>query len=148
MLLGFTSARVRQYCIPPNASRGGSLSAEVGRALVPRHRGFDGLIWSHSRIGRVLGSNEELDASCDARLTANEAGAFEGENHLMDRGWADTEMALHVGFGRSAAEHVRVRVDEGQVLALLFGEAWFGGAWRLIFNSSVDSSGPPTRRPR
>ena len=36
----------------------------------------------------------------------------------------DAEMALHVGFGRSAPEHVRVRVDEGQILALLFGEAW------------------------
>lgn len=50
--------------------------------------------------------------------------ALEGENHLVNRWWADAEMALHVGFGRSAPEHVRVRVDEGQILALLFGEAW------------------------
>jgi hypothetical protein len=32
-------------------------------------------------------------------------------------------MALHVGFGGGLAEHVGVDVDEGQVLALLFGEA-------------------------
>ena len=60
----------------------------------------------------------------DARLASNESGALEGENHLVNRWWADAEMALHVGFGRSAPEHVRVRVDEGQILALLFGEAW------------------------
>ena len=74
-----------------------------------------------------MGSNEELDASGDTRLTANEAGAFKGENHLVNRGWADAEIALHVGFGRSAPEHVRVGVDEGQILALLFGES-FGAA--------------------
>jgi hypothetical protein len=40
-------------------------------------------------------------------------------------------------------------VDEGQILALLFGEALPAGATpRLIFDSSVDSFGPPTRRPR
>ena len=32
-------------------------------------------------------------------------------------------VALHVGLGRRATEHVRVGVDEGQILALLFGEA-------------------------
>ena len=69
-------------------------------------------------------NQEELDASGDTRLTPNKAGAFEGENHLVHRGWADAEMTLHVGFGRSAPEHVRVRVDEGQILALFFGESW------------------------
>ena len=67
--------------------------------------------------------NDEFDAAGDAGLTANEALAFEGENHLVNRGWADAEMMLHVGFGRRAPEHVRVGVDEGQILALLFGEA-------------------------
>ena len=71
-----------------------------------------------------MGSNEEFDASGDTRLTSNKAGAFEGENHLVNRRWADAEMTLYVGFGRSAPEHVRVRVDEGQVLALLVGECW------------------------
>jgi hypothetical protein len=32
-------------------------------------------------------------------------------------------MPLHIGFGRSLTEHVPIDVDEGQILALLFGEA-------------------------
>ena len=36
-------------------------------------------------------------------LTPDEAGAFEGENHLVNRGRADAEVALHVGFGRAGA---------------------------------------------
>ncbi len=72
-------------------------------------------------------SNQEFDASGDTWLTPNEAVAFEGENHLVNRGRADAEMTLHVGFGRSAPKHVRVGVDEGQILALLFGEALAAG---------------------
>ena len=68
-------------------------------------------------------SNKELDASCDAGLTANEAISFERHDHLVDRWRADLEVALHVGLGGWSSEHVRVSVDEGQVLALLFGEA-------------------------
>lgn len=74
--------------------------------------------------------NEEFDAAGDAGLTTNEALAFEGDNHLMDGRWADLEVALHVGFGRRAPEHVRVGVDEGQILALLFGEALPAGSTR------------------
>lgn len=37
-------------------------------------------------------------------------------------------MALDVGFGGWASKHVRMGVDEGQVLALLFGEALVDGA--------------------
>jgi hypothetical protein len=32
-------------------------------------------------------------------------------------------MPLHVGFGRRLTEDVGIDVDEGQILALLFGEA-------------------------
>ena len=39
-------------------------------------------------------------------------------------------MALHVGFGRSPAEHACVDADEGQVVALLFGEAMRAAAAR------------------
>ena len=53
----------------------------------------------------------------------NQAISFEGKDHLVDRGWADAEVALHVGFGGRASEHARIGVDEGQILALLFGEA-------------------------
>ena len=68
--------------------------------------------------------DEQLDASGDAGLAADRPAAFESEDHLMDRRRGDAEVALHVGFGRRAAEHARVGVDEGQVLALLVGEAW------------------------
>jgi len=39
-------------------------------------------------------------------------------------------VALDVGFGRGAPKHVRIGVDEGQVLALLFGEAAVDGLVR------------------
>jgi hypothetical protein len=64
-----------------------------------------------------------LDASWDAGLTANEAISFERHDHLVDRRRADLKVALQVGLGGWASEHVRVSVDESQVLALLFGEA-------------------------
>ena len=69
-----------------------------------------------------------MDASGDAGLTPNEAISFERHDHLVDRGWADLKVALHVGLGGRASEHVRVGVDEGQVLTLLFGEASSAGA--------------------
>ena len=68
-------------------------------------------------------SHEEFDGSCDAGLAPNQAGALECDNHLMNGGRADAEMALHVGLGGWPPEHMRVGVDEGQVLALPFGEA-------------------------
>ena len=64
-----------------------------------------------------------MDASGDAGLTPNEAVSFERHDHLVDRGWADLKVALHVGLRRWASEHVRIGVDESQVLALFFGEA-------------------------
>ena len=69
-----------------------------------------------------------MDASGDAGLTANEAISFERHNHLVDRRRADLKVALHVGLGGRASEHVRIGVDESQVLALLFGEALSAGA--------------------
>ena len=74
--------------------------------------------------------DEEFDASGDARLTPDQADAFEGKDHLVDRGWADAEVALHVGLGRRASEDARISVDEGQILALLFGKALPTGVTR------------------
>ena len=48
----------------------------------------------------------------------------------MDGGWADAEVTLHVGLGGRASEHARIAVDEGQILALLFGEALPTGTTR------------------
>ena len=56
-------------------------------------------------------------------MTSNEAVSFEGEDHLVDRRRADAEMALDVGFGGWASEHVGVGMDEGEVTPLLLGEA-------------------------
>ena len=66
----------------------------------------------------------------DARLSADEAVALEAEHHLVDRRRGDAEVTLHVGFGRRLSEHARIDVDEGQILALLFGEAIRAGAAR------------------
>jgi hypothetical protein len=68
--------------------------------------------------------DEQFDASGDAGLTADQPGAFERDDHLVDRWRADPKVALQVGFGGRASKHVRVSVDEGQVLALRFGEAF------------------------
>jgi len=69
--------------------------------------------------------DKKLDAARDAWVAANEPLTFEGKHHLMDRRWGDGEEALHVGFGGWASHDERVGVNEGQILALLFGEVWF-----------------------
>src|SRR5208337_5070714 len=70
----------------------------------------------------VLGLNQKLDAARDARGPPDEAGAFEGEHHLVHAGWRDLEVPLHVGFRGRLAEDTTLGVNEGQVLALLIGE--------------------------
>jgi hypothetical protein len=56
-------------------------------------------------------------------LTPDQTISFERHDHLVDRGRTDLKVALHVCLGGWAPEHVRVGVDEGEVLALLFSEA-------------------------
>jgi hypothetical protein len=72
--------------------------------------------------GKVLRIDEKVDASGAAGLAADEAGAFQGEDHLVDGRRRDAEVPLHVGFGRGPAEDAAIGMDEGQILALLFGE--------------------------
>jgi hypothetical protein len=67
--------------------------------------------------------DEDGDASGDAGLSWDEAVAFEGKDHLMDRRWTDAEVALHVGSGRRLVEHVGIDIDEGQILASFLSEA-------------------------
>lgn len=70
--------------------------------------------------------DEKFDAARHAGLAPDEAGAFECQHHLMD-GWrGDAEMALQVGLGGRPAENLRIGVDEGQILALLWREARSG----------------------
>ena len=119
-----------------------------GRSLVPRHSDFDGLIWSQSRMGRSCGATRSSMLLATPGWRRIKPFRSRVTTIWWTEGGLTRKVALHVGFGRRAPEHVRVGVDEGQILALLFGEAWSRRAWRLIFDSSVDSSGPPTRRPR
>lgn len=72
--------------------------------------------------------DQEVDATWDAGLTADEAIAFEAKDHLVDGRWSDAEVSLHVGFGWSLTKHALVDADEGQILALLLGEAMWADA--------------------
>ena len=64
-----------------------------------------------------------MDGSGGAWLTADETISLERHDHLVNRWRGDLKVALHIGLGGRAPEHVRIGVDESQVLALLFGEA-------------------------
>ena len=63
-------------------------------------------------------------------MPSDQACSLEGENHLVNRGWADTEIFLHVGFRRRLAVQAGVEVDKGQVLALLGREGLFRATHR------------------
>jgi hypothetical protein len=57
-------------------------------------------------------------------LAPDQALAFECDHHLVDAWRGDLEVALHVGFGWWASIDLGIGPDEGEVLALLIGEAW------------------------
>ena len=80
----------------------------------------------------MLWRHEHFDASWNAGLSADEASPFEGEDHLVDRGRSDAEVVLHFALGGWAAMDAGVGVDEGQILALLGGEAGRVAARHLI----------------
>lgn len=104
-----------------------SIVAWTTGLLVPLHRGFDGFDWLQP--GQAVGFNEQFNAAREARLPADQSRTLEGEHHLMDGRRGDAEEALHVAFGRRATVEQGVGPDEGEILALLFGEAGLG--WRL-----------------
>lgn len=91
-------------------------SANVG--LVPRRRGFDRL-----KLGQILRRQQHFDRAGLAWNAADQAASFELDDHLVDGGWRDAEELLDVGLRRWLPVDQRVHVDEGQVLALLFGES-------------------------
>ena len=83
----------------------------------------EGLVSSHSfgplRSGqRSIGSNQHVDATSDSGLSSNQSRSFEGEHHLMNRRRAHAEVPLQVSFSGRPSEHVRVCIDEGQILLL------------------------------
>ena len=69
--------------------------------------------------------HEHLDAAWHAGLAADEARAFEVENHLVDGRRGDAKAALDVGFGGRPQVDARVGVDEGEILPLGGREAGF-----------------------
>jgi hypothetical protein len=73
-----------------------------------------------------------LDASGGCGLATDESLAFEGEDHLVDGGWGGGEEELEVALGGGASVDLGVRPDEGEVLALLFGEGGYGRSGILV----------------
>jgi hypothetical protein len=55
---------------------------------------------------QALGWDSQPDASGGAGGLVDEAGAFEGEDHLVEGGRGDAEEAPHVGFGGRALTQV------------------------------------------
>jgi DNA-binding transcriptional LysR family regulator len=88
-------------------------------ALVPLHRGFDDLVDAGLQGRQSAGLDQDFDGAGDAGGASDQPGALQGEHHLVDGRRGDAEVALQVGFGGRAAEHLGVGMDEGEVLALL-----------------------------
>jgi transposase len=83
-------------------------------------------------------------------LAANEACAFEGQDHLVNRRRSYAKVALHLPFGGRAAMHARIGIDEGQVLALLGREGFCGSTHvghpiQLFIRASIKEAGMNVR---
>jgi hypothetical protein len=72
---------------------------------------------------QALRWDEQPDAAGGTGGALDEAGAFEGKDHLMDGGRGDAEEALQVGLGGWSGMDAGIGVDERQVLPLLGREA-------------------------
>jgi hypothetical protein len=71
--------------------------------LVALHGEFDwlaGLVWERWQRCRIDG---EDDGARLARLARDQSGLLERQQHLVDGGRADAEVALYVGLGGGAA---------------------------------------------
>ena len=66
--------------------------------------------------------DDHLDAARHSWLTADQAFAFEGEDHLVDGRRADLEVALDLGFGGRTAGHFGISVDKRQIFSLPGGK--------------------------
>ena len=81
--------------------------------LVPLHRGFDGLLVVRAQGRQSVGVDEHFDTAGYARLSSDEPGALEREDHLVDSRRADMESALQIGFGRGTTDYLSIGVDKG-----------------------------------
>jgi hypothetical protein len=66
-----------------------------------------------------LWRDEDLNGSRFSGLSCDKALAFEGENHLVDGGRRDLEMAAQIGLGGWPFVDRRIGVNEGEILALM-----------------------------
>ena len=65
--------------------------------LVAPHSEDDRLTRGSTEDREEFGIDEEFDAPRGAGGAANPAVSFEGQDHLVDRGWAHREVPLDVG---------------------------------------------------
>jgi hypothetical protein len=84
------------------------------------------LVWG-LQDGQVLGRDEDLYAARGAGLAADQACTFESEDHLVDGGRGDAEVALYLSFGR------RAPIDACVMLGLFCdtGALWERGPFSL-----------------
>jgi hypothetical protein len=111
----------------------GSSAMNAGRVLHPGLGGAQAPLWpvlpASAEDRQLFGRNQEFDAPRDPGLSSDQADSLEAEHHLVDSRRADFEVSLHVRLGGSPTMQTRVGVDEGQILALLSGEARL---WRTL----------------
>ena len=62
----------------------------------------------------AFGWHEDLDVLGTTGFDVGRRRSVEGDDHLVDRRRADTEVALDVGFGGWASTCTGVGMDEGQ----------------------------------
>jgi hypothetical protein len=66
------------------------------------------------------GGNEEGDASGLSVKTANQSASFQFHDHAMNGRGGDAKVALHVGLGGRSTVQQDVRMNEREILALLW----------------------------
>ena len=76
--------------------------------------------------GQFLWPNEELDSPGLTRDSLDELTVFEFENHPMNSRRCDLEVSLHIPLRGRSSMNLGVRVDEGQILALLVRKVGHG----------------------
>jgi len=87
--------------------------------------------------------DEQLDTAWLARLTTDQATAFELDEHAMDAGRSNPEVLLHVGFGWRPAMQLCIGVDEGEILALLLCEPRRHGIDKIAADGRVEARKEP-----
>ena len=87
--------------------------------LVALHRGFDGLSLCGVEGRQGIEVDEDPYGSRHSGCALDQAQPLKHKDHLMNGGRRHAEVTLQVGFGSWPAQHDRVSVDEGEILALL-----------------------------